>query len=894
MSPSRGPHFMARSNSVFQSPVDAAWAFSLQHLKRRRRRFRLPVPLFAISRTSGPLWPSTGNQLQRSLPSLKPHVINDPVSRDICLDPLLTSLLHDRLLMPPKPTKLVASTFSSAAQPFQTATRPDAYSILAFILIGADPIQNRPKLPPRPARGTVDVDQPSDARSLHPIVSSDDPSTPPTSRPSASTVRPAPNPSSPLDRPGRSAQLAPASNANIESSTPRPDLPSGSVSQVLGRRRRPSGSSPTQDPNDPASADNEAAPAGTHSSPSRRLPKRRRREGEDMASDGNSVLQSNGSGAARSNGSTGVASQRTVLPSGATNGTHKAASLAANGSANGDKASTSAVRPSSYFGHNREEVTRILIQALSDMGYQAAAESVSEESGFKLENPTVAAFRSAVLEGSWAEAEDLLTEAIVAGQAGEDGGGGNGLVLAPGSERNVMRFAMRQQKFLELLETRDTTRALQVLRGELTPLDHDTVKVHFLSSLLMCLSTEDLMAKANWDGAGGQSRKRLLSDLSRCISPSVMLPENRLAVLLHQVKQSQINSCLFHTAASSPSLYADHHCDRRVFPRDIVLELTEMRGEVWEVQFSHDGTQLAACGSSDSVFIWETWSFQVVHALSMQVQKDHHSGVASIAWSPDDSMMVTCSQDHFARLWDTKNGQLIKKLKRFDEPVSSCIWASDSKSFVLGTLDNKRSICTFNSEGEELVQWDKKHRVQAMAGSPDGRWLVAADNFTNMYVYNGITRALEYELDLGAQPISLAISQDSRQLLVNKGDSEAQLIDLFTRATVQKFLGHMTDQCVIRASFGGANESFVMSGSEDGKVVIWHKNIGAAVERLSSFSGKRCNCVVWNPADSYMLASCNDDGKVRIWANRKRGVDIRSRIPGLTGWKHHQNEPVPF
>lgn len=209
-----------------------------------------------------------------------------------------------------------------------------------------------------------------------------------------------------------------------------------------------------------------------------------------------------------------------------------------------------------------------------------------------------------------------------------------------------------------------------------------------------------------------------------------------------------------------------------------------------------------------------------------------------------------------------------------------------------------------------------------MAGSPDGRWLVAADNFTNMYVYNGITRALEYELDLGAQPISLAISQDSRQLLVNKGDSEAQLIDLFTRATVQKFLGHMTDQCVIRASFGGANESFAMSGSEDGKVVIWHKNIGAAVERLSSFSGKRCNCVVWNPADPYMLASCNDDGKVRMyvgprkpalsavflllfflfeianksrrWANRKRGVDIRSRIPGLTGWKHHQNEPVPF
>jgi WD40 repeat protein len=133
-----------------------------------------------------------------------------------------------------------------------------------------------------------------------------------------------------------------------------------------------------------------------------------------------------------------------------------------------------------------------------------------------------------------------------------------------------------------------------------------------------------------------------------------MLPENRLAVLLNQVKQSQINSCLFHTAASSPSLYSDHLCDRRMFPRDIVLELAEMRGEIWEVQFSHDGSRLAACGSADTIVIWETMSFQVVNSFNIQVQKDHLSGIASLSWSPDDSMMVTCSQDNYARLWDTK------------------------------------------------------------------------------------------------------------------------------------------------------------------------------------------------------------------------------------------------
>lgn len=126
-----------------------------------------------------------------------------------------------------------------------------------------------------------------------------------------------------------------------------------------------------------------------------------------------------------------------------------------------------------------------------------------------------------------------------------------------------------------------------------------------------------------------------------------MLPENRLAVLLEQVKQKQIDTCLYHTAASSPSLYSDHFCDRRNFPTEVALELTDLAGEVWQVQFSHDGSKLAACGSRENVMIWETKTFTLVSALT-----EHELGVGNLAWSPDDSYIITCSQDKYARLWD--------------------------------------------------------------------------------------------------------------------------------------------------------------------------------------------------------------------------------------------------
>ena len=151
-----------------------------------------------------------------------------------------------------------------------------------------------------------------------------------------------------------------------------------------------------------------------------------------------------------------------------------------------------------------------MIQALSEMGYHSAAENLSRESGYELESPTVAAFRASVLSGKWTEAEQLLFGAATAGEGA--GRAGNGLVLAEGVDRDDMRFRIRQQKFLELLEQGDYRPALTVLRNELTPLNRNGAES--LSPLIMCRTPDDVKAKAAWDGAHGESRSNLLSQLS--------------------------------------------------------------------------------------------------------------------------------------------------------------------------------------------------------------------------------------------------------------------------------------------------------------------------------------------------------------------------------------------
>ncbi|KAH8805855.1 WD domain-containing protein [Xylogone sp. PMI_703] len=570
---------------------------------------------------------------------------------------------------------------------------------------------------------------------------------------------------------------------------------------------------------------------------------------------------SNGTARPFSNGSTTTAFPKTALP-GSPNGTRKSP-IATNGSLSTNGHSGSKPRPS-YFGHDREEVTRILIQALSDLGYNGAAGTLSRESGYDLESPTVAAFRNAVLQGEWNEAEDLLFGS--SGSAGQDtiGTSGTGLVLQDGVDKNVMRFWLRQQKFLELLEERDTGRALMVLRSELTPLYQDTSKLHFLSSLLMCPSAEDLKQRANWDGAYGESRHHLLSQLSKFISPSVMLPEHRLAVLLHQVKRNQIANCLYHNTATSPSLYQDHICDRNNFPLHTILELTKHIGEVWQVQFSHDGRRLATGGADGNVIIYNVPSFEEFAVLS-----DHHGGICCIAWSPDDTMIVTCAQDKRAVLWDVNDKNAIRSISRFGEPVSSCVWAPDGQSFVTGCLDKERNLLQWNLNGETMYDWLRVHRIQDLAVSPDGNRLVAMDCEHHIHVYNFVTRELEYEIDFKVRLTSVSISQDSRYLLINNIEGETQMLDLETRDTVRTFIsGEKGGNFMIRSAFGGANESFVITGSEEGGIFIYHKENGTLVEKLEGHKGTCCNSVSWNPVNPSMFASAGDDGKVKIWASQ--------------------------
>ena len=129
-----------------------------------------------------------------------------------------------------------------------------------------------------------------------------------------------------------------------------------------------------------------------------------------------------------------------------------------------------------------------------------------------------------------------------------------------------------------------------------------------------------------------------------------MIPEHRLSVLLDEVKRNWVMNCLYHNTSASPSLYLHHHCERDNFPTRPVRDITHHKDEVWFLQYSNDGTKLASTSKDTTIIVYETATYTVLHHLDDHVA----SGVTHLAWSPDDSKIITCCSqpENAARIWD--------------------------------------------------------------------------------------------------------------------------------------------------------------------------------------------------------------------------------------------------
>eukprot|EP00091_Calanus_sinicus_P003524 TRINITY_DN13691_c0_g1_i1.p1 TRINITY_DN13691_c0_g1~~TRINITY_DN13691_c0_g1_i1.p1 ORF type:complete len:177 (+),score=41.18 TRINITY_DN13691_c0_g1_i1:158-688(+) len=103
--------------------------------------------------------------------------------------------------------------------------------------------------------------------------------------------------------------------------------------------------------------------------------------------------------------------------------------------------------------------------------------------------------------------------------------------------------------------------------------------------------------------------------------------------------------------------------------------------------------------------------------------------------------------------------------------------------------------------------------------------------------------------------MSFTTDQTDRYALLNIATQGLHMWDIRARALVRKFNGITEGFYTIHSCFGGLDQSFVASGSEDNKVYVYHVKRDEPIAVLGGHS-RTVNCVSWNPCLSPGACIC--------------------------------------
>ncbi|XP_047337162.1 WD repeat-containing protein WDS homolog [Impatiens glandulifera] len=493
----------------------------------------------------------------------------------------------------------------------------------------------------------------------------------------------------------------------------------------------------------------------------------------------------------------------------------------------------------------KHEFVRLILQSLYTLGYRKSADKLELESGISSKSKEFGLLESYILTANWDACIDIIC----------------GLQRITDETRASACFLILKQWLLEFSIKRDYSSAISVLRKNISTLHVGKENVRSLA--FEVLSGKDTqLGEINHDFIL-QLRKTLLNDMEKLLPPPITVPERRLEYLVEMAVTAQIDSCIYHNSPDPLSIYRDHKCGRDQIPTETNQILVGHKNEVWFVQFSNNGEYLASSSSDCTAIIWkvlEDGNLILKHTL-----RSHQKPVSFVAWSPNDSMLLTCGNMEVLKLWDVETGTCKHTFGNHEFTVSSCAWFPDSKRLVCGSSDEEKGIYMWDCEGNEIRSWKgtRMPKVLDLAVTPNGEYLISVFSGIEIRILNTKTNS---ERVISEERItSLSISADSRFFLVNLNSQEIHMWDVAGKwEKPVKYRGHKQQNYVIRSCFGGLNSSFIASGSEDSQVYIWNCKFPEPIEILSGHLAT-VNSVSWNPKRPRMLASGSDDQTIRIW-----------------------------
>jgi WD40 repeat protein len=227
---------------------------------------------------------------------------------------------------------------------------------------------------------------------------------------------------------------------------------------------------------------------------------------------------------------------------------------------------------------------------------------------------------------------------------------------------------------------------------------------------------------------------------------------------------------------------------------------------------------VASVALDGRLYLWDTGTAQWKWWTSA------HAGFAyRLAFRPDGKQLVTCGDDHTARVWDAGTGKPVRELTGHAGPVYGTAWSPDGKRIATASTDGTVRVWDAVT-GAELFALRPPQKVpwQAfrVAFSPDGKRLAASGDKGFVRVWELETRAEVFTLSgVHTQTVEpIVFSPDGKALVSGGHDGLIVWWDLTTGKPREVLRGHTGG---VFALAWGAGKDELLSASSDATFRAW-------------------------------------------------------------------------
>ena len=365
------------------------------------------------------------------------------------------------------------------------------------------------------------------------------------------------------------------------------------------------------------------------------------------------------------------------------------------------------------------------------------------------------------------------------------------------------------------------------------------------------------------------------TQVERILADAVYSPGTRF---LLDDATGDINSVAF-SPDGSRMLTASNDSDIRIYDTrtaELLIDLETLGHPLDVATFSHDGTQVvmgdcAEVEETDSGEVCvsgEVILYDVESGEILQTFNGHTNDVIAVAFSPDDSLLMSGSDDATARIWDVESGEELHVIDEHNGRVFAVDFHPTEPIVLTYAVDTPPQIWDVDT-GERIEEFTQHQvlgepnlSVGAAAFSPNGEYVLSSYGI-DLRLWDFESGATIRTYSNGHTSFVNSVSFDAEgENFVSSAWRENGFLfwDTSFREPIIRFDAHSN---IVNSVALSPNARFALTGSQDDTARLWELTNGAGIQRF--FGSEDDIFSIDAHPDGDVIASAGYDDLIRIW-----------------------------